>query len=110
MFDQSAYTRKQWVTAVNLSAMLGWAGVAGPMALQSNFGILLWAAILGLPIAFMACWMLGAPILRRIMHKSITWFAAACWGGLIALIISLAGSVVGRLYGLWTYLDPTSHY
>ncbi len=82
-----AYTRKQWVRAVNLSALFGWAGVVAPKT--SDLRTLFLVALIGLPIAFISTWTVGAPILHRLMRSNITWLRAAGWGAAIALLMSL---------------------
>jgi hypothetical protein len=106
MTGQGKYSQKQFSRAVNLSAVLGWACVAVPMALQSNLGVLIWAAIIGLPISFLCCWVIGAPVLKRIMQKEISVFGAALGGGLIAFLIALVSIVLGRYRGWRQSLNP----
>ena len=67
MKERSPYSRKDLRRAVNSAAILGWLAIVGP-ALFANPFILPWAAVFGLPIAFTTCWVLGAPILRRLMR------------------------------------------
>lgn len=104
---EHAYTRKQWKRAVNLSAVLGWLVIAVPISAGTSnggllqfFGIMLWAAAIGLPIAFLACWLISAPMLKRLMRKNISWFQAVLWGGIITFLIALASIAIGRLRGL----------
>ena len=85
------YTRRDLSRAANLSALLGWLAVStllvwlfGPLAL-------FFAMLLGLPIAFAACWLLGAPLLWRLMRRRITWLGAAGWGAIIAGLIAALG-------------------
>ena len=70
------------------------------------FGIMVWAAAVGLPIAFFASWLISAPMLKRLMRKNISWFQAVLWGGVIAFLIALASIAIGRLHGLAT-MQPT---
>ncbi|MEP2716141.1 hypothetical protein [Pseudophaeobacter sp.] len=112
---EHAYTRKQWKRAVNLSAFLGWLSIAVPISAgMSNaglfqfFGIMIWAAAIGLPIAFIASWLISAPILNRLMRKNISWFQAAVWGGAITCLIALASIAIGRFRGWRQSLDPSS--
>lgn len=78
--------------------MLGWVAVAGPFILANPF-VLPWAAAFGLPIAFAACWLIGAPILKRVMRRPVTWLGAAIWGGTIAMIIAVVSIAIGRHQG-----------
>lgn len=106
---EHAYTREQWKRAVNLSAILGWLVIAAPISAGTSnagflqfFGLMVWAAAIGLPIAFLASWIISAPILKRLMRKNISWFQAMLWGGVITFFIALASIVIGRLRGLAT--------
>ncbi len=99
---ERAYTRKQWKRAVNLSAVLGWLSIAVPISAGMNsagllqfFNILIWAAAIGLPIAFIASWLIAAPILNRLMRKNISWFQAVIWGGAIMFLAALASIAIG---------------
>ncbi|WP_260081423.1 hypothetical protein [Phaeobacter inhibens] len=112
---ERAYTRKQWKRAVNLSAVLGWLSIAVPISAGMNsagllqfFSILIWAAAIGLPIAFIASWLIAAPILNRLMRKNISWFQAAIWGGAITFLIALASIAIGRFRGWIQSVDPSS--
>ncbi|MEM8750742.1 MAG: hypothetical protein AAGF28_10595 [Pseudomonadota bacterium] len=106
MSHNLAYSRKQLTRAVNLSAFLGWACVSIPLSLQSNIGVLIWAAVIGLPIAFLCCWLIGAPILKRAMKKKISWLGAICWGSAIAFVIALIGIAFGRYRGWRQSTNP----
>jgi hypothetical protein len=95
------YTREDWCFAVNLSALLGWLLVAAP-AILSHFNPLLWlfAAVTGLPLAFVFCWICVAPLLRRIMRHPVSWARAAAWGAVVALAIVGGAVALGHLLGL----------
>ncbi|MEM8553213.1 MAG: hypothetical protein AAGF71_00160 [Pseudomonadota bacterium] len=110
MSTKLAYSRKQLVRAVNLSALLGWACISIPIALQSNIGVLIWAAILGLPIAFLCCWLIGAPILKYAMKKEMGWLGAIYWGGAIAFVIAIVSIALGRHRGWRQSLDPNFYF
>lgn len=106
---EHAYTRKQCKRAVNLSAVLGWLVIAVPIAAGTSnseilwfFDTFVWAAAIGLPIAFLASWLIAAPVLKRLMRKNISWFKAGLWGGIITLLVALASVAIGRLRGLAT--------
>lgn len=109
MSDNPAYSRKQLSRAVNLSAVLGWACISIPMALQSNIGLLIWAAIVGLPIAFLCCWLIGAPILKFAFKKEISWLGAIGWGSTIAFVIALVSIALGRYRGWRQSINPNSY-
>ena len=83
MSPHQAYTRKQWLRAVNLSALCGWAGVVAPMT--SDLDILFFAALIGIPIAFVSTWVVGAPILHHLMRKNISWLGLSEESGLSPL-------------------------
>jgi hypothetical protein len=105
MKERSPYSRKDLRRAVNSAAILGWLAIVGP-ALFANPFILPWAAVFGLPIAFAACWAIGAPILRRLMRNTISWLAAGVWGGVIASIIAAISIAIGRYQGWRQSLNP----
>ena len=112
---EHVYTRKQWKRAVNLSAVLGWLSIAVPISagmssagLLQFFGIMIWAAAIGLPIAFITSWLISAPILKRLMRKNISWFQAAIWGGAITFLIALASIAIGRFRGWMRSVDSSS--
>ena len=109
MSVELAYSQKQLTLAVNLAALLGWACVAVPMAMQSDLGVLLLAAIFGLPIAFLCCWVIGAPILRYAMRREIGGLEAMGWGGVIALLIALVGIAIKLFLGMMESANPNSH-
>jgi hypothetical protein len=100
MSNNPAYSRKQFSRAVNLSAFLGWACISIPIALRTNIGVLIYAAVFGLPLAFLCCWSIGAPILKRAMKKEISWVGAICWGSAIGFAIALF-SIAWGLYHGW---------
>ena len=110
MSDDLAYSRKQFVRAVHVSALLGWACISIPLGLLSNIGVLISAAIVGLPISFLCCWLIGAPILKHAMKNEISWLGAICWGGAIASAIAIISIVFGRLRGWWLSIDPNFNY
>ena len=100
MSDWPVYSRKQWIKAVNLSALLGYLAVVGvPSVLNANLGGIIGGAILGVPFALLCCWVVGAPILKRIMQKEISWISAACWGAAIAAVLATLSITIGRYSG-----------
>lgn len=100
-FALFAYSRKEWARAVNLSALFGWAAVSCPFVFETGLGLLPYAAVFGLPVAFLACWLIAAPILKRLMRRPISWRQAAIWGAAIAITIRISGIVIGVLHGLF---------
>lgn len=101
-----AYTTRQRARAVNVSAFLGWLAVAGPYCLAYGLESWIYAAIFGLPIAFLACWIIGAPILKCRMRHSLSWTSAAIWGGGISLLIAGVGVALTRYEGWRESRDP----
>lgn len=100
MNNQPAYSRKQWIRAVNFSALLTWAIITIPMTIATNPLIILYTAIFGLPISFLCCWVVGAPILRCVMRHPISWIKAMCWGAIIAAIMAGVVIIITR-YDAW---------
>ncbi len=94
------YSRRQWALAVNLAALLGWAAVVLPDAVDSGWRLLAWSAIVGLPIAFLACWAIAAPILRRVMRRPVSWARAAGWGAVVSGLIAGVGVAIDRAAAL----------
>ena len=105
MADPGAYTERQLRRAVNLAAVLGWGAVVS-LALPFPIAFLPWAAGIGLPVAFLACWLVGAPILRRAMRRPVTWLGAARSGALIGAGIALAGIILQRILAWLVSRDP----
>lgn len=110
-----AYTRKQWIRAVNVSALLGWIIVAVPFAAETsgssvtNFlGIMVWTAAIGLPIALLICWTIVAPILKFVLNRPMSWLRASWWGVVTSSTIALASIVLGRLWGWLQSLNPNT--
>jgi hypothetical protein len=48
------------------------------------------AAMFGLPIALVTCWVIDVPILWHIMARPVSWRSAAPWGVAIAAAMDLA--------------------
>ena len=109
--ETSPYDQSDLRRAVNLAALLGGLVVAGPLLLKSilslNFAMVLLAALIGLPIALLACWLIAAPILRRLMRRSISWLSAVIWGAIIAATVEVLGVALSRLNGLRLYFDDS---
>ena len=97
-----AYTNRQFVIAVCLAAVLGWATVALPFLwlvahLGATFFYFVMALVIGLPIAFVTCWAIVAPILWFMMVDPIGWLRAAFWGATIPAAMAIVVIVVRRL-------------
>lgn len=82
-------------------------GIGGGEVRQSA-GVMIWAAVIGLPIAFAVSWLIAAPILKRMMRSPITWLRAASSGAFVAFIIALVSIVMGRLRGWMQSMNPDS--
>ena len=101
------YSRKQWIKAVNTSALLGWAFVVTPMAVvNASIAPLIFGALFGLPIAYLCSWLIGAPILKHVMRNEIGWLAAAKWGATISFLIALLSIALGRYNGWLRSRNP----
>lgn len=107
MSDWPVYSRKQWINAVNQSALLGYFAVVGvPSILNGNPGGIVGAAPLAIPFALLFCWAIGAPILKRIMQKEISWTSATCRGAVIASILATLSIAMGQLSGYRQSINP----
>lgn len=106
--EPSPYTEGDLRRAVNTAACLGWSAFCLPMFLKNPFA-LPWLAVFGLPVAFGACWMIGSPILRLLMKRSISWLSAGLWGAAIAALIAALSIVIGRYHGYKISLNPNFH-
>lgn len=108
MAAPQAYTQKQLYCAVNLSACLGWLMVAAPYTLAPQFhpDTLLLFAVVGLPVSYLVCWSVVAPILRKIMRHPISWANAAYSGAKISLLIAAAGILIRRFLGWLESIIP----
>jgi hypothetical protein len=111
-----AYRRRDFVAAIIISAVLGWVAITawvlmpGEAPVSQKIALLPWAAVIGLPIAFVACWAVAGPILWRLMQRPISWRRAAGWGALTALAIAGVGLVIDRINGWRVSVDPNSSY
>jgi hypothetical protein len=65
-------------------------------------------AAIGLPVAFLSTWLIGGPIIRRIMAKPVSWLRAAIGGAAVAAVLALLSIVIGRLNGLRISYDSIS--
>lgn len=111
---EGAYTGADRRRALILSALLGWAVVTilqlGQGTWPQILGLLPFAAVIGLPIAFLVTFLLVGPILRRVMRRPVTWPRAATWGAIIATIIATISILIGRLNGYRISEDPTFNF
>ncbi|SLN21392.1 hypothetical protein [Ruegeria meonggei] len=114
------YSKREIVRAVNLSALLGWAGCIGTPVVSASilkgFGLvssllaLFPFAFLGLPVAFLICWILVAPFLLLVMRRTVSFWRAFYWGAGIGAAIA-ALSIAIRYHVGWGYSeDPTFMY
>lgn len=93
------YTWSDWALAVTLSAILGWAFVMAPLIVHGGVGILILGALFGLPIAFLACLCIAAPILKLLMRRPISWRRAAVWGAVISAVMKAIDVAYSRYHG-----------
>lgn len=105
--QQPAYSSRQIRRAINGAAVLGWLAVAGPI-LWPRPELIVFVAPVGLPIAFAACWLFGAPILRRVMRRPVTWRGGAGWGAVNSGAMAAVAVAFGRLRGWLQSRNPTS--
>lgn len=106
-----AYSRKQWIRAVNYSAVVGYCFVIGvPAAVNGNLGGAFVAAIIGIPAALICCWVFAAPALKYLMRKEFTWLGAALGGASIAALMAIVSIAFQRHLGWRVSLDPDRSY
>lgn len=101
---EGPYSKRDFRNAVLLSAVLGWIGVVfwdfpNARGLPNPKGLIV-AAIVGIPISILICWLLGGPTLRRSMRKPIAFWDAALGGAKVAAIIVVLAVLVFWLIGL----------
>jgi hypothetical protein len=101
--------------ATNLGALLGWLffsvySLSGLDSIVLAFFWLLIFAIGGLPIAFLACWLIARPILVRIMRRPVSRAKAAFGGAGIAAVFAAVSVLIGRLNGYRISQDPTFNF
>ncbi len=111
---QSPYTDSDHRKAIVVSALLGWTGLTvmelyGASASQLQFYLPFFAAI-GLPVAFLSVWLIGGPIIRRIMARPVGWLRAALGGASVATVLAVISIVIGRLNGLRICYDPSYNF
>ncbi|WP_422372310.1 hypothetical protein [Hoeflea sp.] len=107
MAAPQAYTQKKLYWAVNLSAFLGWLIVVAYLTYpQSDPGIWLMSAIIGLPVSYLVSWSVVAPTLRKIMRHPISWARAAYSGAKVSLLIATMAILIGRFLGWLESISP----
>ncbi|RYE07690.1 MAG: hypothetical protein EOP22_16645 [Hyphomicrobiales bacterium] len=104
-----AYSGRQFVFAVCLSALLGWLYFVLPLWIQQGPGRLAIAALVGIPIALAVCWIFVAPFLWLLMARPVGWRLAARSGFIIALLMAIAGIVLARIQG-WRAAHEVNSY
>jgi hypothetical protein len=111
--EEGPYSPRQFLLALILSALLGWAGVTVAVLGVSDWnrfvGLLPFAAVIGLPIAFLLAGIVGGPVLHRVTQRSVTWSAAAVGGAKAAAVIALISVLIGRSLGYLQSLDDGSY-
>lgn len=80
-----------------MGAFLGWIAVVWPLFARPE--LLIFAIIIGLPIAFGVSWIVAAPHLRRVMRNPVSWLHAALTGARIAFTIALIAIAIARFLG-----------
>lgn len=115
MGEARAYTGNQFALAVSLAGVLGWAAIAipatasysaGPVPMSAALGFLLWAGIIGLPVALVSSWVVAGPILWRVMARPVGWQRAVVWGLIVPATMVVIGLALGRLMGFLQFLNP----
>lgn len=109
------YTPTDVNHATNLGALLGWLvytaySLSGVDSIALAFFWLLIFAVVGLPIAFLACWLIARPVLFRLTRRPVSRSQAAVGGASIAAIIAAISILLGRLNGYRVSQDPTFHF
>jgi hypothetical protein len=108
--QKGPYSPRQLRSALSLSALLGWAAVTIAIYPGTSFlGILPFAAVIGLPIAFLLTFLVGGPVLRRLTQAPVGWRQAGIAGARIAALIAAVSIVVGRFLGWVQWMDPSRH-
>lgn len=101
------YSNSEINLATNISAILGWSFFVVPMLRQYSFSdafaVFIFAAIFGLPLAFLFCWMLLRPILKVSLKRQLSWISAALWGLFFCLFLVLSRLVIVLVsHQIWT--------
>jgi hypothetical protein len=104
-----------------LASLFGWAAFAFPVIAEfvARNGIasigyaavnLLFAALFGIPIALLACWLIAAPFLWWMMARPVDWWRAVRWGVLTSVTMAVAGFLWARFQGWQANNNPNFHY
>jgi hypothetical protein len=94
MGDESgSYSPSQRRQAIVLSAILGWAGIVGRELTVSEL-------IFGPPISILLCWLIGGPILGKLMQRPVSWVGAAIAGARAAATMAVLFAAAGWVLGL----------
>jgi uncharacterized membrane protein (DUF485 family) len=101
-----AYSGRQFVFAVCLSALLGWLYFVLPLWIQQGPMRLPIAALVGIPIALVVCWIFAAPFLWLLMARPVGWRR----GFMIASLMAVAGFVLARIQGWRAAHDANSYF
>ncbi|MGB1234583.1 MAG: hypothetical protein ACPG5U_02480 [Planktomarina sp.] len=89
-FFEGAYTRKQWIKAVNFAAIFGTIGVLTPNILTHPLQILMlfpYAIIVG----FLISWVFISPVLLFAMQRPASYVRAGTYGGISAALVAILG-------------------
>ena len=105
-----AYSGRQFVFAVCLSALLGWLYFVLPLWVQQGPMRLPIAALVGIPIALVVCWVFAAPFLWLLMARPIGWRRALRSGFMISTLMAIAGIVLARIQGWRAAHDDNSYF
>lgn len=92
---------------MNFAAFFGWLAVSAPVFMALGPEAVPLAMLLGLPLAVLASWIIGAPILWRLMRRPVTWSAAAGWGAVIAGLMVAIWTAFSHFRGWQQSRDPT---
>jgi hypothetical protein len=101
--------------ATNLGALLGWFFytvycLSGLDSFVLAFFWLLIFAVVGLPIAFLACWLIARPILMRIMRGPVSRAKATLVGAGIAAVLAAISILISRLNGYRISQEPKFNF
>ncbi|MEM6357319.1 MAG: hypothetical protein AAF844_16780 [Pseudomonadota bacterium] len=105
-----SYSKRDLAVAVHLSALLGWLSVVWPIVLALNLGMLTIAALVGMPIATLCCYLIVAPILEQLMKRPVGWRKAARWGGGVGAIFAVIYVCLDFLRRILMASDPSFSY
>jgi hypothetical protein len=111
--DPGLYSQRQLRWALILSALLGWGCVTilaiGITPWNRFLDLLPFAAVIGLPIAFLLTFLVGGPVLQRLAKAPFGWLQSGLGGAKIAAVIAAISIAMGRFRGWMQSLDPSRH-